>query len=183
MPSPYKTVSLICSIVLSSRLRPKTMNNSTLLQEELISAFTQGFVYAWGLAATTVVLTDSHAGNSQTGWESPPLVCFSSYISQAISQSPLIHILPVLYVYDFILTLPLEVSEIWSSKFSGATLAYLLNRYGTLWFFVINVLASLAPISDVSVRTPYFLLEYIYLLNSFSYRCECMLHSHIHWKI
>lgn len=111
------------------------MNNSTLLQEELISAFTQGFVYAWGFAAMTVILTDSHAGNSQTGWESPPLVCFSSYISQAISQSLLIHILPVLYVYDFILTLPLEVSEIWSSKFSGATLAYLLNRYGTLWFF------------------------------------------------
>jgi len=85
------------------------MSNSTLLQDELITAFIQGQFDNWlGIAAIA------------------------------------------LYIYDFILTLPLEISEIWSSRFSGATLAYLLNRYGLLGYVIFHAIASYAPISDVS---------------------------------
>ncbi len=39
--------------------------------------------------------------------------------------------LALLY-YDFVITFPDEVKCIWQRKFSGATILFCINRYGTL---------------------------------------------------
>jgi len=44
--------------------------------------------------------------------------------------------------YDYFLTLPLEVSEIWGSKFSFTTLLFLMNRYGMLINDCLQVLST-----------------------------------------
>ncbi len=48
--------------------------------------------------------------------------------------------------------MPLEITEIWSSKFNGATLAYLLTRYGWLLSWCLNPVVSFSSLStDLSV--------------------------------
>ncbi|KAF9051461.1 hypothetical protein BJ165DRAFT_889726 [Panaeolus papilionaceus] len=42
-------------------------------------------------------------------------------------------------VYDHLLTLDEEVERIWKQKFSGATILFLLNRYGTLLSFIVVI--------------------------------------------
>lgn len=45
------------------------------------------------------------------------------------------HWLLALVVYEYFLTLPLEISEIWSSPFTAAKLLYIVNRYGIVTYF------------------------------------------------
>jgi len=47
-----------------------------------------------------------------------------------------------LWLYDFLLTLPSEVSSIWKSKFSGVTVLYIFNRYGFLLAVLVNLATS-----------------------------------------
>ncbi|KAF9040756.1 hypothetical protein BJ165DRAFT_320359 [Panaeolus papilionaceus] len=43
----------------------------------------------------------------------------------------------VMLVYDHLLTLEEEVERIWKQKISGATILFLINRYGTLLSFIV----------------------------------------------
>lgn len=61
-------------------------------------------------------------------------VCYSALLCHKID------FFLVLLIYDYFLTLPLEISQIWSSRFTAAKLFYLLNRYGSIAFFVLNSL-------------------------------------------
>lgn len=56
---------------------------------------------------------------------------------------------PVLYIYDYLLTLSDEVSAIWPSKFTGAKLIFLLNRYSFLLSCTISIVGQ-AYLSTVS---------------------------------
>ncbi len=65
---------------------------------------------------------------------------------------PLIMETQVLYIYDYILTLPVEISQIWPSKFTGAKAAYILSRYGFLIYISLSAIAAYSPITNISVR-------------------------------
>lgn len=65
---------------------------------------------------------------------------------------PLMMETQVLYIYDYILTLPVEISQIWSSKFTGAKAAFVLCRYGFLIYISLSAIAAYSPITCISVR-------------------------------
>ncbi|TDL20723.1 hypothetical protein BD410DRAFT_364458 [Rickenella mellea] len=50
-----------------------------------------------------------------------------------------------LIAYDYVLTLDLEINHIWSQPFSGATILYLMNRYG----YPLQLALELVLISDI----------------------------------
>ena len=72
-----------------------------------------------------------------TGAGPPRMVSFI-YIAWDVSA----YCLPALWLYDFLLTLPTEVSSIWKSKFSGVTVAYVLNRYCYMLAMLVNLATS-----------------------------------------
>lgn len=57
--------------------------------------------------------------------------------------------------YDYFLTLPLEISEIWTSRFSFTTLLYFMNRYGMLINALLQLLWTFIPSpgQKVSINT------------------------------
>lgn len=55
------------------------------------------------------------------------------------------------YIYDLILTTPLEIQQIWPARFTLTTLAYALNRYGNLIYIIFNTIFSYSIIGSVSV--------------------------------
>ncbi len=69
---------------------------------------------------------------------------------------------PALLFYDYFLTFPLELSTIWTSKFNGASLAYLIGRYGNALYWILSLIVYLAPITSVSVRLLNFLSIHLY---------------------
>lgn len=56
----------------------------------------------------------------------------------------------VLYIYDFILTLPVEISQIWPSRFSGTKAVFLLCRYSALIYWCFDAITGYSPISNIS---------------------------------
>ncbi|KAF8164768.1 hypothetical protein B0H34DRAFT_793228 [Crassisporium funariophilum] len=58
----------------------------------------------------------------------------------------------VMLVYDHALTFPEEVERIWKSKFTGATVLFLINRYVTPLQFIIIIDAFHDPIWTKSLR-------------------------------
>lgn len=48
----------------------------------------------------------------------------------------------MLYIYDYLLTLADEVSAIWPSKFTGAKLIFLLNRYSFLLYSILSIVGQ-----------------------------------------
>ena len=73
-----------------------------------------------------------------------------------------------LSIYDYLLTFELEIRHIWSRKFSGATLAFFLNRYGFLLFWILQRISGYSNISSVSVssvisrkKSPFHLVVYM----------------------
>lgn len=63
----------------------------------------------------------------------------------------------MLVVYDYILTVPLEVSEIWSSRFTAAKLFFLLNRYGIIAYFCLYCVLNTLQTQSILVRPFYSL--------------------------
>ena len=59
---------------------------------------------------------------------------------------------PVLYVFDFLLTLPEEVSEIWPTKWSLPKAAFFLSRYGGLALFLLDAVTSIMAIDSALVK-------------------------------
>ena len=49
----------------------------------------------------------------------------------------------VLYCYDFVITLPDEISEIWPTKWSLTKATFLLSRYGTLVYWILGAIVDL----------------------------------------
>ncbi len=83
-------------------------------------------------------------------------------------------------VYEYFLTLPLEMSEIWNSRFSAAKLFYLLNRYGAIANFFLNcILDSLQTESEL-VRL-FFPLSLCSSLFSFFRREPCSICDVSYW--
>ena len=72
--------------------------------------------------------------------------------------------IPVLYGYEFLLTLPDEVSEIWSSKWSLPKVAYLMSRYGGLAYWAFYSTAELIVSNSVSVRIGFFFHDLSFLI-------------------
>lgn len=48
------------------------------------------------------------------------------------------NVLLALLAYDYFLTLPMELSQMWNSRVTVAKLFYLFNRYGVIVDFCIN---------------------------------------------
>lgn len=80
-----------------------------------------------------------------------------------------------LYIYDYALTFPLEISEIWRTpRFSAATLAYLLNRYGFLLYWCLYVVVTVTVTTSVPVLYPYVNLQLAALIYLVSLSCKCL---------
>lgn len=63
-----------------------------------------------------------------------------------------------LLIYDYFLTLPLEISEIWKSQFTVAKLFYFLNRYGSIAYYCLNCLLVTFQTESISVSSSIFLV-------------------------
>ncbi len=61
----------------------------------------------------------------------------------------------MLLLYDYSLTLPLEVSQIWSSRFTTAKLFYFFNRYGAILNFCLNCVLNALQTRSILVRSFY----------------------------
>ena len=57
----------------------------------------------------------------------------------------------VLYIYDYLLTLPSEVSVMWSARFSIPKLLFFTNRYAYLLFCTLTIYTVGYNPSDVSL--------------------------------
>lgn len=60
-----------------------------------------------------------------------------------------------LLIYDYFITLPLEISEIWNSRFTAAKLFYFLNRYGVIAFYCVNCVLCTLQTQNILVRSFY----------------------------
>lgn len=60
-----------------------------------------------------------------------------------------------LLIYDYFITLPLEISEIWNSRFTAAKLFYFLNRYGVIAFYCVNCVLDSLQTQNILVRSFY----------------------------
>lgn len=70
-----------------------------------------------------------------------------------LGVDPLTGTQPVLYIYDYLLTLDLEVENIWRVRKAGTTILFLLNRYLGLAFVLMGFLSwfgSGEPVSTTS---------------------------------
>ena len=76
--------------------------------------------------------------NNQIRHVGPAQVDKSRYI-QLIPST----ILSAIYGYDYLLTFSMEVETVWNRKFSGATVVFLLSRYGTFTTLVVNIMEVL----------------------------------------
>ena len=82
---------------------------------------------------------------------------FTEWIFVAVTgecrMSPYLYFssLLALYVYDCLLTLPEEVSEIWPSKWSLTKMAYLSSRYGGMVAFFLETVGGLLVTDSVRV--------------------------------
>ncbi|TDL14272.1 hypothetical protein BD410DRAFT_734343 [Rickenella mellea] len=80
-------------------------------------------------------------------------------------------VLKVLVIYDYFLTLPTEVSEIWNSKFSGAQACFFVTRYSyivyTLFLFALNFVKN--PSQTVGQQFPFNYV--VWLMNKF-FSCQ-----------
>ena len=47
-----------------------------------------------------------------------------------------------LIIFDFLLTIPEEVTHIWNKRFTYVTVVYLLNRYSSLLGAIFNILSA-----------------------------------------
>lgn len=65
-------------------------------------------------------------------------------------------LIPVVFLYECVITIGGEVELFWFAKWTGATILYLLNRY-IVGFYSFYILAtSFVPVSDAvrTIRTP-----------------------------
>ena len=58
------------------------------------------------------------------------------------------HSWTALYFYDYLLTLPSELSTIWSRKFTGATVLFIINRYSFAIAYALTLYSPPGNISD-----------------------------------
>lgn len=56
--------------------------------------------------------------------------------------SPLYDI-KVIFAYDYILTLSLEIETVWKRKLSGATVVFVLARYGNMISLILQIAGSM----------------------------------------
>lgn len=61
--------------------------------------------------------------------------------------------LTALLYFDFVITFPQEVQRIWSRRFSGATIVYLLTRYSALFERIIFLVSLFLMTLDDKVRS------------------------------
>ena len=66
-----------------------------------------------------------------------------------------------LYVYECLLTLPNEISGIWSKRWTLPKVAYIMSRYGGLLSWIMNLVATFAPISTTLVSPVLLWIFYI----------------------
>ena len=55
-------------------------------------------------------------------------------------------------MYDYVLTLPSEVTLMWKSKPTGAMILFLVNRYSFIVDWIFNVVSSIIETRDIKVR-------------------------------
>ncbi len=79
-------------------------------------------------------------------------ICCNRSVCLAVSLYKT-HMLIAILVYDYFLTLHLEISRIWNSRFTAAKLFFLLNRYGSIAYFCINCISWTIQTESVSVRS------------------------------
>lgn len=61
-----------------------------------------------------------------------------------------------LLLYDYVLTMPLEISEIWNGRFTLAKFFYILNRYGIIAYFcIICVVDNIQTQSTLTCKVIY----------------------------
>ena len=61
------------------------------------------------------------------------------------------------YAYDYFLTLPLEISAIWRTKWSGTSVLFVVNRYLFMFTWTFFCLESLLITQSSTVSTlPYY---------------------------
>ena len=73
---------------------------------------------------------------------------FGEYISPTFKIDSRLIIFPALVLYDYLLTLPLEIAEIWFGKLTGIKVLFLLNRYPYLLSQLMGLLYTFLYTTD-----------------------------------
>ncbi len=83
-------------------------------------------------------------------------ICRDQWVCSTALLCSKTNVLLVLLAYDCFLTLPLEISEIWSSRFTAAKLFYFFNRYGNMAYFCINCTLWTLQTENLQVSSFFF---------------------------
>ena len=72
--------------------------------------------------------------------------------------------LTVLVFYDYFLTLPVELSLIWTGKVTLMKALFFVNRYSFMVGWIFNAISSVIETRDIKVRTMCFYSKYYHPL-------------------